>query len=95
MARQRKKLQSPPNSSGAPQAEHIPEEEQWRIIEKTGVLKNIRGEGSGEGKSTLKIAKEDQPEGSDDDPFTPFCQEVFNTILLVIPFSSLYVMMDM
>lgn len=91
MARQRKKLQSPSNSPGAPQAEHIPEEEQWRIIEKAGVLKNIRGEG----KSTLKIAKEDQPEGSDDDPFTPFCQEVFNTILLVIPFSSLYVMMDM
>lgn len=84
MARQRK-TQKQPTKSSAPE-DTIPEEEQWRLIDQTGVLKNVhRADGT----------EELQTIDSDNDPFSPLCLEIFNTFLLIIPFSSLYIMMDM
>ena len=69
-------------------SETIPEEEQWRIIEQSGVLKNIPRKPSPQ-----------PPQRTIDDSEVEygisFCDELFNAALLVIPFSSLYIMMDM
>lgn len=83
MAKQRKS-KAPKQSSS--KIEEIPEDEQWRIIEQSGVLKNIPRSPPSEKKAEEEI---------DDEPFSPFCTEIYNAILLIIPFSSLYVMMDM
>lgn len=87
MAKQRKqkiKAQETPR-----EVDEILEDEQWRIIEQTGLLKQIpREEHSASGSAPAR--EEDQ-----EDPFSPFCNEIFNTTLFAMPFSSLYVMMDL
>lgn len=82
MAKKRKQTGTQPSTN----AETIPEEEQWRIIEQTGVLKNVPSE------TQAPAAREPS---SDDEEDSLFCNEIFNSALLVIPFSSLYIMMDM
>ena len=82
MAKKRKN----PEAQSSSRAETIPESEQWRIIEQTGALKNIPRKAQTPGSPD---------DGSLDDEDSPFCNEVFNSALLVIPFSSLYIMMDM
>ncbi|KAF8591449.1 hypothetical protein K439DRAFT_1402075 [Ramaria rubella] len=52
--------------------EEIPEAEQWRLINESGVLEKAE-------------EKDESPDLAD---------EVFNAILLIIPFSFLYLMMD-
>lgn len=86
MAKKRKQARTQQGADG----ESIPEEEQWRIIEQTGVLKNIPR------KPSPQIPQRTQSiDDSDDDYGISFCDELFNSALLVIPFSSLYIMMDM
>lgn len=66
----------------------ISEEEQWRLINESGVF---------------KIPRPDQPDQklpipptSDDNTDNPtFGEEIFNTILYVVPFSFLLLMMEM
>jgi hypothetical protein len=66
--------ESPPN-----QAE-ISEEEQWRIINETGLLKQMQ-------PSSRAIRVEEEE--------TPFAMEILNALLLIAPFTFLLVMMDM
>ena len=110
MAKQRKQKSagpshSQPSSKSAPLSGEIPESEQWRIIEETGLLKKIpRPDSQPAAIPQQQRSKSSKPEGNtegaehegddDDDPFSPFCNEVFNAICFTIPFSSLYVMMD-
>ena len=84
MAKQRK---SKPQKQSPSKVEEIPEDEQWKIIEKSGVLKNIP-------RSTQPAPSTEQVEDVDEEPFSPICNEIYNSILLIIPFSSLYIMMD-
>ena len=63
----------------------IPENEAWRIINETGILKQIN-----EDKQTTPAAVEDE-EGK----LSPLTEEIFNAINLIIPHSFLLLMMDM
>ncbi|THH12386.1 hypothetical protein EW145_g43 [Phellinidium pouzarii] len=84
MPRQRK-LKTPSKSKTG----EIPEDEQWRIIENSGVLKNIPRDTPPSGLLNGRVE-----EANDELPETPFCNEIFNAILLIIPFSSLHITMD-
>jgi hypothetical protein len=71
------------NAKKAPSTnpEEIPEEEQWRIINETGLLKQLPNP-----PRTAQVEEEEE---------TPFAEEILNTMLLVVPFTFLLVMMDM
>ncbi|KAI5124841.1 hypothetical protein M0805_007275 [Coniferiporia weirii] len=94
MAKQRKQKNRPASGNPLSKSEEIPGDEQWRIIEQSGVLKNIplnKSPSAGlPSASTLDKAEV----ADDEDFFSPLCNEIFNTVLLAIPFSSLYIMMD-
>jgi hypothetical protein len=60
----------------------ISEEEQWRLINESGVLKKIPKPGQ-------------QADASEEPEEISFGEEMLNTILYVVPFSFLLVMMDM
>ena len=62
----------------------LSEDEQWRIINQTGVLKSLSKEGD-----------LSNPPISANDEATPFGDEVFNSLLLIVPFSFLLLMMEM
>lgn len=62
----------------------IPEDEQWRLIEQSGVLRKFQ-----------KPQEPERQEEEDNEVCSPLMEEVFNSILLIIPFTSLLVMMDM
>lgn len=68
--------------------EEISEEEQWRLINQSGVLSNIP-------KSEATDSRTKEEEKESDEPFSPFCDEIFQSMLLIIPMSSLYFMMIM
>jgi len=60
----------------------IPEEEQWRLIEQTGLLK--------------KVASQDQTEIPDElEEEYPLAEEIFQATTLIIPMSFLLLMMHM
>ena len=58
----------------------ISEQEQWRIINETGLLKQL---------PNSPHATRVEEEG------TPFAEEILNAMLLIAPFTFLLVMMDM
>jgi len=58
----------------------ISEEEQWRIINETGLLKQMPNS-----PPTTRVEEE---EG------TPFAEEILNALLLIAPFTFLLVLMD-
>lgn len=60
----------------------ISEEEQWRIIQETGLLKE------------LPKGQDPQPDNDVDDQELPLADEVFNAILLIIPFSFLLTLFE-
>jgi len=57
----------------------IPEDEQWRLINESGLLGKI-------GDDTPKLSTEEVPPASDD---------IFDAVFLIIPFSFLLLIMDM
>ncbi|KAF9780240.1 hypothetical protein BJ322DRAFT_1085395 [Thelephora terrestris] len=61
--------------------QEISEEEQWRIINETGLLKQM--------KTSPPTARVEGLEGQ-----TPFAEEILNAMLLIAPFTFLLVMMD-
>ena len=62
----------------------ISEEEQWRIIQETGLLRQLS-----------QSKRHDEQAEHDDDEENPFADELFNATLLIIPFSFLLMMMEM
>lgn len=58
----------------------ISEEEQWRIVNETGLLKQLPNP-----PRTARVEEEE----------TPFAEEILNALLLIAPFTFLLVMMDM
>lgn len=61
----------------------LSEDEQWRLINQSGVLKSLSQEGD-----------LSSPPISADDEATPLGDEIFNALLLIIPFSFLLLMME-
>ncbi|KAJ3999524.1 hypothetical protein F5050DRAFT_1564943 [Lentinula boryana] len=76
--RQRKPEAKPPNSDDTPLID-IPEEEQWRLINDTGVLH--------------KISSDQQQSESTDSEYT-LMDEILDTSMIIIPFCSLLILMD-
>lgn len=68
--------------------EEIPEEEQWRLIDQSGILSNVP-------RPDAKDTRPKDEEEESNEPFSPFCEEIFQSMLLIIPMSSLYFMMIM
>ena len=65
----------------------IPEDEQWRIIQQSGILKQI--------PTDSKAAKTDEGAEDDEEGLSPFAEEVFNAMMLIIPMSFMLLLMDM
>jgi hypothetical protein len=64
-------------------ATDIPEDEQWRLVNESGIL----------GKVVSGIPRKQVI--NDEEAVTPLAEEIFGAILLIIPFSSLLLMMEM
>lgn len=81
MAKGRKANTKAPAKNKSPGNLELPEEEQWRIINETGILKKFPGP-----RASDVVHEEEQ---------TPFADEVFNAMLLIIPMSFLLLLMEM
>ena len=84
---QRAKQQTAATSTSKSTAVDIPEEEQWRIIKESGILKQVAPEGKREG------TQEDDEDG--DYEISPLADEVFRALYLAIPMSFLLLLMEM
>ena len=60
----------------------ISEDEQWRLIQETGVLRKISGTQKPE-------------ETIDNGEPLPLAEEIFNAVVLIMPFTFFLIMMDM
>ena len=85
MPRNRKNQSKTPSSKG--EAIDIPEAEQWRIIRGSGILKQI--------PKDSKTSKAGDFADEEEDDLSPFAEEVFNSMMLVIPMSFMLLLMDM
>jgi hypothetical protein len=64
----------------------LSEEEQWRLIEQSGVLKQV---------PTSETSSSTPPQGNDDEEEYPLAEEVFAATTLLVPISFLLLMMYM
>ena len=77
--------------AGKTQSQNTPliqlsEEEQWRLIEQTGILKKV---------PTSETSSSTPPQGNDDEEEYPLAEEIFAATTLLIPISFLLLMMYM
>ena len=85
MATKRKEATAPADNQQKPLVE-FSEEEQWRIIRETGILKAIPKDGAQQASP-----KPEEPE----ELLSPFTLEVFAALALIVPFSFLLLLMEM
>ena len=91
-----------------PLEEHIPESEQWRIIEDSGLLDGYNGPktrilkrntASGGTSKIQEVDLDDIETDNDEDdyqgPGSDLPDKIFDSILLIIPLTFLWLMMDM
>ena len=77
--------------AGKTQSQNTPliqlsEEEQWRLIEQTGILKKV---------PTSETSSSTPAQGNDDEEEYPLAEEIFAATTLLIPISFLLLMMYM
>ena len=84
MARNRKSQSKAASSKG--DAIDIPEAEQWRIIQESGILKQIP-------KDSKAPKTEDGADGEEED-LSPFAEGVLNSMTLIIPMSFMLFLVD-
>ncbi|KAM5532426.1 hypothetical protein V8D89_013920 [Ganoderma adspersum] len=84
MARNHKNQSKAASSKG--EAIDIPEAEQWRIIQESGILKQI--------PKDSKTPKTKDEADSEEDDLSPFAEEVLNSMMLIIPMSFMLFLMD-
>lgn len=79
-----RKLRREATASSAQSAEplDIPESEQWRLINESGILNSAPGP---TGSEVQELEEEE----------TPLAEEIFNSVIMIIPFSFLLLMMEM
>ena len=63
----------------------ITEDEQWRLINQSGILQNPALVQGSRVESTVDVEEEE----------ISLCDEIFNAVMLIIPFSSLLLLMEM
>ncbi|EJT97611.1 hypothetical protein DACRYDRAFT_58865 [Dacryopinax primogenitus] len=78
----RRKRKSGRTSAKSSTIEEIPEDEQWRLVQESGILKQVPQIPQGTGTKTLP-----DPQPTEND-------EIFQVFVYLIPFSSLYALMD-
>ncbi|KAI0751322.1 hypothetical protein C8Q80DRAFT_1268578 [Daedaleopsis nitida] len=86
MARNRK-LHPDTNAAAASNKVDISEEEQWRIINETGILKQVPRDLPSRPEPSGEVAAEEEG-------LPPFVEEIFNTTMLIIPMSFMLLMME-
>lgn len=64
----------------SPEEMEIPEDEQWRLVNESGILG--------------KVTSIPKPQ-ADDEEDNSFGEEIFNAVVLIIPISSLLLLMEM
>lgn len=89
MARNRKgNAKAVSNSENKEPLLNIPESEQWRIIRESGILKQVPKEDSTSNNAQNRA--DEESEG-----LSPFAEEMFNAIMLIIPMSFMLLLMEM
>jgi hypothetical protein len=78
-------------SQNAPDLQ-ISSEEQWRLIEQSGVLKKVP---ASDHEPTSRSTPQQANQGNDDEEEYPLAEEVFAATTLLIPMSFLLLMMYM
>jgi hypothetical protein len=63
----------------------ITEDEQWRLINQSGILQNPTLVQESRVESTVDVEEEE----------ISLCDEIFNAVMLIMPFSSLLLLMEM
>ncbi len=90
MARNRKN-RADATTGGKSSAVDISEEEQWRIINESGILKQVpRDQKPKIPMPDAQLSGEEEEEG-----LSPFAEEIFNAMMLIIPMSFMLLMMEM
>ncbi len=90
MARNRKNVSSAKKQDTI----DIPEDEQWRIINESGILKQIPREWNPSRPADQGQEVTQGAEG-DEEGLSPFAEEVFSAAMLTIPMSFMLLMMEM
>lgn len=103
MAKNRKNSQASSSSSGTaptsnpPQTKplvEIPEDEQWRLIQESGVLNKVSD--LRPANDPRKVSPKTAPSAIEEEgPLSPLEEEVFRAVTLIIPFSFLLLLMNM
>jgi hypothetical protein len=79
-------VEAPSETSTVKPLLEIPEDEQLRIIANSGILHKVTGDVDASEPPLLGIREEEKPSLGD---------EIFNAVLLIIPFSFCLLMMEM
>ncbi|KAI0721907.1 hypothetical protein C8T65DRAFT_734892 [Cerioporus squamosus] len=89
MARNRKNVSSEKKQDTV----DIPEDEQWRIINETGILKQIPRDWN---PSRPADQEQKATEGAEEEEegLSPFAEEVFSALMLIVPMSFMLLMME-
>lgn len=64
----------------------LTEEEQWRLVNETGILKKLAAEPS---------RPAPRPSDEDEEDVSPFAEEIFQTTCFAIPMSFMLLLMEM
>lgn len=78
-------LKMPPRAKPDKPLIDITEDEQWRLINQSGILQNPALVQESRVESTVDVEDEE----------IYLCDEIFNSVMLIIPFSSLLLLMEM
>ncbi|TFY77294.1 hypothetical protein EWM64_g6718 [Hericium alpestre] len=87
MARSRKTRAKPAAQPDKPLID-IPEEEQWRLIQQTGILNTVTAE-----RQPAEAKADGTGEDEDEDEVYPLAEEIFSAVTLIIPISFLLLLM--
>lgn len=83
MSRNRKTKSNAGPAGETPKHLEISEEEQWRIINETGILNKVP-------RPLTKISTDD-----DEELISPLAEEIFNSVTLIMPFTFLLILFEM
>lgn len=96
MTRRRPKASPKPGADEASPGEfEISEEEQWRLIQESGILQTVDAHPNKSKVEQVDEADEQDEPLEERNTTIDLLEEMFDTVLYLIPFSCLYVGMDM
>ncbi|PSR73596.1 hypothetical protein PHLCEN_2v10515 [Hermanssonia centrifuga] len=84
----RKAAQKPPSPESKAPLVDISEQDQWKIINDSGILHKIQ-DGSGVQESAAETTDKEEP------LLSPLTEEIFRALSLIIPHASLLILFEM